>query len=273
MIYLMFFVVVSGLITVGQGDVSSQLGSTWNVPQDEINAGQWVANQIDLVTRAKGFTSKNLFGAQTTTYNIYRAADGWNYYYAIAWYIGHGEWVDIWYWWPPHFERHWCITNDAGGWVYDTDIYLETADRHTRFVFLWSCEQGDEIGGMAYGRAHGMPFAWLHTSDLSSNGYENPDSGGYVFNGFVGPAPYLTWDGLDGKIDGGKYFSYWFYHHALMYNRKIIDALDYAASWTFSKPTFRDTALYNGYYLGSWPFGVWGRMVVYGDGNHRLVRG
>jgi hypothetical protein len=109
-------------------------------------------------------------------------------------------------------------TTILGTGFFDKDIYPHSSNASVRLVFLWSCHQGDEIGGFHWsGTPYGMPFAWLHTSNLSSDGYRNPYSNpiGLVFIGFNGYAPYLSirLGGVDqaGAIFVGEFYKQFLY--------------------------------------------------------------
>ncbi len=66
--------------------------------------------------------------------------------------------------------EHWIIIDSYGNYVYDYEIYPRTSNYVVKFIFLWSCHQGEVIGGLySSGRAYGMPFAWLHTNELSED--------------------------------------------------------------------------------------------------------
>lgn len=278
--YLVFFIAFVGLIPACQGKVSTALGSTWDIPDEEAEADAWVVGIIIGYSNLRGYTTYNWYNESTTKDNILDAAFGVGDTYAISWYIGHGHvdtWWHFWGWpWQWHTHTQYAITANDGSHVYDYEIYWETYCQNVRFVYLWSCEQGNEIGSVitypcGEVRARGMPLAWLHTSDLSSDGYENPDGNGYTFIGFKGVAPFLTYDGLDGVTDAGECFAQCFYIAALFGMYSIRNALDFAASATFGDPTFEDCILYQGYYIGIWPFGYSGQMVVYGDGNLHIA--
>lgn len=286
--YLVFFIALSGLVSVCQGKASIYLGSTWDVPSEEISAARWLQWTIRDMARPNGYTVYSYYQYLTTKDYILDAAAGFGHSYAIVWYTGHGsiksDDLHIWpYWWTPwlwHYHESYYIVDDDGAWVRDYEIYEKTGDRNVRFVFLWSCLQGNEIGYMksypcGLTRALGMPFAWLHTTDLSSNGYTNPDGGGYVFIGFLALAPFLTNDYVEDVTDGGKWFSYYFYYGAFWgppsyEGLSIRGALDYAAQKVFPPlQKFEDCELYQGIYDENDRYK--GRMVVYGDGNHKLV--
>jgi hypothetical protein len=242
--------------------ISIALGSTNNVPAGEIAADTALASMIANYSSQAGYTTQNWYGSQTNASNIYLAAGGDGYNYSLAFYIGHGGWD---YTWDGIFySKHWCITDNNGGLVWDKDIFGYTACGYTKFVLLWSCEQGDTIGGLYwFGAAFGMPLAWLHTTSLSIDGYVNPDSGMLAFLGFNGEAPFLT-NTLGGVTDAGLSFLYNFYYAAMCmgYYFTINAALDYAAEITFGSINFGNCILYTG--LG------YGNMVVYGDGNWHI---
>jgi len=149
--------------------------------------------------------------------------------------------------------------------VPDYHIYENTSDRNLKFVLLWSCHQGEEIGGThLFSGSYGQPYCWLHTTNLSGDGYANPDLNGYTFIGFNGSSPglYVT----EGTFSGDK--AYWFlghfYERALCNGFSINDALDYAAQEVWDVDFFLDCVLHTGYTL---PTGNTGNMVVYGDGS------
>lgn len=156
------------------------------------------------------------------------------------------------------------------------------------FVFLWTCVQANEIGCFhasywisypyyyyAGTGAAGMPFAWTNRdyTQISSDGYTNPDAGPYCFIGFEGfaiPMSELIPD------SGGKNYGDFvkrFYYHALEEGYSINQALDAASRYVFGVEHFNQTTLYNGYIRYLPGLGWWtGRMRVYGNGNNYLPR-
>lgn len=180
----------------------------------------------------------------------------------MAFYIGHGGYT---------LTYHSYVLADTGDKTYDSWIYPESEQRVVIFVLLWSCEQGNVIGGFDWlGLPYGMPHAWLHTTDLSSDGYANPDYKDYCFVGFDGAAPYLTYRGTDFTSGTSAYYPlYSFavefycallkYYTAQQYN--VSGALDYASIQVWGV-RFGRSVLYTGYTVD----GNNGRMVVYGDG-------
>ncbi len=267
LVCLLLMLSLSTYVVIAKTSVA--LGSRWNVPSTEQTYDYLIASHITDEASEAGYNAQNLYGSQTTRDNIYAAANGFGDANAddIVFYIGHGGSEYVWNWagWIWYYEEQWFITDDAGGKVYDKDIFPNSACRNVIFVLLWSCEQGDVIGGTHWsGTPYGMPYAWLHTTSLSSDGYANPDNSGYCFIGFQGAAPFLT--NRDPVFTDGSaayyplyYFLWEFYYAALRLKRSIRGSLDYAARSTWGLNSFNETVLYRGYDVG--------RMVVYGDGN------
>ncbi|MEJ2271022.1 MAG: hypothetical protein P8X91_00730 [Candidatus Bathyarchaeota archaeon] len=155
------------------------------------------------------------------------------------------------------------------------------------FVFLWSCSLGSEIGRehssyyidypstwMVGTGAAGMPYAWTYRdyTQMSSNGYESPDTGSFAFIGFEGfgvPVSQVIPD------TGGKNYGDFlkkFYYNALDDGDSINDALDDASDYVWGVE-FDETPLYEGYtYYLPEPFNEdWdGWLRVYGNGNNTL---
>jgi hypothetical protein len=117
-----------------------------------------------------------------------------------------------------------------------------------------------------------MPHCWLHTTDLSSDGYADSDDGGKAFLSFAG----FIW-GLSDYLAGDEVYEFLscFYFASLCYGASysVNDALDYAAQNVWHVPSFADTYLYKGYNYTYWDpekmemVTIYGQMKVYGDGN------
>jgi len=187
------------------------------------------------------------------------------------------------------------IVDQNGREVDDVNIYQFSSNRNVHLVFLYSCYQGKIIGEtytkctcspspesrneqalsttyfmdsncICYEVHTGMAQAWLHTNDLSPNGYVSPDGNNYVFIGWKGPAPFLSLD-IDSDQDVGYRFVGNFFTKLYGYYTSpaedIIEALDYASYRATGKP-FGLSYLYNGFTLGSEET----KIVVYGDGGY-----
>lgn len=121
---------------------------------------------------------------------------------------------------------------------------------------------------------YGMPYAWLHNSSLSEDGYANASLGGdRAFLGFHNDAPYLSYftDCYD--------FLQRFYFYALCRggDYSINQALDRASREVYLVTSFAQTYLYEGFSLahidpltGQPDSYVRGQMKVYGDGDMHL---
>ncbi|MFP3984965.1 MAG: hypothetical protein ACLFU9_03230 [Candidatus Bathyarchaeia archaeon] len=107
-----------------------------------------------------------------------------------------------------------------------------------------------------------MPYCWLHTADLSNDGYTDPDNNDYTFSGFSGKAPGLTYNKDEFYGTKAYYFTGYFYQYVMLNDKSINDALDYAAQNTWGV-SFADCIFYTGYTV----YGYDGKMVIYGDGN------
>jgi hypothetical protein len=245
---------------------STILGSTYHeggtLPALDLQANSQITQYIYDCSETSGYTAYNWFGSGTTEQHIYDAAFGVGITYSISFYIGHGGDGRVWngIFWEPQ----WRILDDDGNEVFDKSIYPYSTCQNVRFVMVWSCESGNVIGGFHYwsGTAHGMPFCWLHTNDLSEDGYTDPDDNGYCFIGFENDAPGLLWDFEGGYWGVSYYFLGYFYRAALCMDKTVNQALDYA-SQTIWGVNFDECVFYTG-------IPDCGRMVVYGDGNLKI---
>ena len=165
--------------------VSTTLGSTFMVgphAYEEIELGTSLTNMMTSYASMASYTAYNWYRGSTTESNIYEAANGVGESNSISFYIGHGAVRTVW-----RFEDHYDMATQNGDWVADDWIYPHSANHNLRFVCLWACHLGDKIGGTHFwSGAYGMPYCWLHTTDLSGDGYASPDGKGYTFIGFSG---------------------------------------------------------------------------------------
>ena len=111
--------------------------------------------------------------------------------------------------------------------VYDNQIYQATNPGEVTFAFISTCASADyynsmgELNGDYYGSItqgplpdgtiRGMPYAFTHRlvgSDISADGYHNPDSGSQVYLGFPIGSPSLTqW--IPNVTVSGWYYCQW----------------------------------------------------------------
>lgn len=241
------------------------LGSTYDIDSGEVAACSDVAGQIASYSSSAGYDAFNWYGAQTTASNVYTAASGNGQSYSISYFVGHGGYVYEWHWVGPlpFYEQQFVICEDNGGYVYDKDIFQHTLCQNSKFVLLWSCDQGDTLGGNHLsGVPFGMPYAWFHTNSLSSDGFSNPDSGAYCFIGWNGDPCWLS-DTLT-VPQACRYFLIYFYNAALLDGSytSVKAALNFAAQMVWGV-SFVSCILYTGLPGG-------GYMEVFGNGNMHI---
>jgi hypothetical protein len=239
------------------------LGSKYGISDShELQVDQAVANYIAQCANAIGYANLPWYPATKDDYMY--AAWGGSYDQALVWTIGHGFYDPGPYPQPVENRLRYYIFSNDNYQVLDSWIHSYTTRRIDRFVFMWHCYQGDKIWvSSSYGE-HGMPWAWLYTKDLSSNGYKTPDNHGYVLIGFYNEAPFLS-NTMGGVNEAGRIFVESFYYAIFNLGKKVNDALDYAAAQTWTGvSTFQQCIFYTGY---SAPSGT-AYVKVYGDGNY-----
>jgi hypothetical protein len=227
---------------------STIFGSTYNVPQYEVDLQTTITNYISSCFQSAGLTTYNWHGSSTTANNFYIGAYDHGEAYSLVFHIGHGT-----------NQGGYAIIDNSGNWVSSTNIYDNSVSQsygHVKFALLWSCYQGNEIGG--------MPRAWLHTTSISSDGYFIPDTSCQEFIGFNGPAPYLD-NEYDGQDQAGYCLLYGFYYYALTQGFNTHAALD-ASTQILWQVDFCNSIFYQGLPSGA-------HMVVYGQGNLYIVPG
>jgi len=243
---------------------SYAMGSTYqlNCP-NEVGNATLVTAQIANYSSAAGYSAYNWYGSQTTLNNIYAAAAAEGSPNSISFFTGHGNY-------QPDLlgYNHWCFPDNNGNEAWDYNIISHTQHMDTSFVFLWACQQADVIGGYHLFDYpyyfYGMPFVWLQTNGLSSDGYLNPDYGLRCFTGWNGDAPGLSYH----FIKSGEFptFLEAFYYSALVQGYSVNQALDYAAYQTWGV-SYYNCELRTGV---TWSDGSTAKMAVYGDGTMHL---
>ena len=232
---------------------------------DIIDVHEWetssqLSSYIYNCSSLSSYTTYNWFGSATTRDNIYTAASGAGAVFSITYFYGHGGYD---YFVLGSFEPHWYVYACDGSKVYDCDVYPQSNPKNVKFAFLWSCHQGDTIGGTHFWTGvYGMPKAWLHTTDLSNDGYADPDGKSSTFIGFKLDAPYLTKGLGSPNYNDGYYFVAYFYQSAMQSGKTINQALNDAAFKVWGVSYFSQCPLYTGWGEG--------QMVVYGDGSASL---
>jgi hypothetical protein len=178
-------------------------------------------------------------------------------------------------------------TGPEPGKIWDEDIYDYTYDNHN-FVFLWVCRNGDTPGDDEP-EPHGMSYCWFRRN-LAYNGYSYPDAGPDCFIGFQNHSSCLA-DGMGTYTYpyGENIYKFWlvFFYYFALNGYSIKGALDMASYMVEYDGYWLDSnnRLSQGweYYWPGWigdpedmppgyPYNgteqnIWGRMVIYGNGN------
>jgi hypothetical protein len=176
-----------------------------------------------------GYDAQNNYGPDTTAANLVIGAYDDGQPGSIVFHIGHGR-----------NTPNYAILADSNTWVTAQYIYdnsVSQSSGHHKFVVMWSCYQGDDMGEMCE--------AWLHTTSLSSDGYNNPDYSGQCFIGWHHSAPYLT-NTINDEGSASFAFLNDFYDAALNKGFNINAALDYAAEQLWNGDPFGDCCLSTG---------------------------
>lgn len=243
------------------------LGSNYQLDSTEISYQTNDANFIATVA-SNGFdVVKNNYGSNglgTSQNTIYSAASG-SGVNSSSFYVGHGS-SGVGYSCPCGNGVQYAIVTNAGGWAYDCDIYSNSiqAGDNERFAVIWACDAGDTRGYLQQYSCGswfvtGMPYAWLHTNSMSSNGYQNPDGTKHCFIGFNGDAPFL--DKALQYTNDTSLFLCWFYSHLFGLPYTVNMALDSASMRAWGQ-YFNNCPLQSNYHI-----------VVYGDGGMYLPNG
>ncbi len=167
--------------------------------------------------------------------------------------------------------------------VYDMDVYQLVQAGKISFAFINTCLSADlTYQGLLPSqwppypeRAVGMPFAWMHRlvgSQMSNNGYSNPDGGGQCYIGF--PWGSASLEQSLPKDSGILYWGwvYRFFLEACTTSKTVNQALDTASQQTWGQP-FGTSPLRQGfsaYWWPSWYPDTNSKMAVYGDGGIQL---
>ncbi|MEM4733849.1 MAG: hypothetical protein QXD70_04910 [Candidatus Bathyarchaeia archaeon] len=282
----------------GYGHASIIYTSQWNQTNDDIMRAQWASNDI-----------YNLFAAKYLVYghveNFHAAIYEWrvrsqaqhceqNHPTTVIFYHGHAGKINITNNVLQGPFRYFIYEQAPQGglepppWHPVTiddyeDIYPYTLNNH-RFVFIWACMQGNEVGGYtsAGGGYHrGMPYAWSHISSLSANGYAYPDTGNYILIGFENMSRSISyWPTPQNTYKNWLVFFYYFATNGYSIRRSLDEASKLV--WGTTR-LFGSTELYGGYlernpnfnasapinYPLNWEW-WWSKMRVYGNGDRTL---
>ena len=180
----------------------------------ERDAAIWLCGQIDSAFEASGYSSINQCGTDTTRYIV--TTNAWNDEQSsldriAVFHLGHQS------------SPNWAYQDNIGTEISWADIAVSTVSKHD-FVFMFVCDQ-------ARSPSYGIPAAWVHRGDMSSDGYLYPDLQGSCYIGFFGYSPIIsgfhqTFE--EQMTDPVKYLVKDFYDHALRDSYSVRDALNRA---------------------------------------------
>src|SRR3989304_3395469 len=258
-------------------------------------------------SRCPTWAANNFYGPSTIAAYVYQCSDAVksnpSYDYLATFHVGHmfpnmveyGHWEVIYYggypvyvWVVDGYVRHYAYYGDTGEYtgIKDWQLYPHTGSKHY-FTLIWTCTNGDvmDTNGDGVGDAYGFvdpqhdtgvigtPYAWPHATGLSKNDYANPVSSNFCYIGFENISKQLRQSFEGSAVNNYADFIRRFYYHAVINQRSINSALDYATQdMGVGMDDFDDEGndLYYGwdeYAQGQW----WKcRMRVYGDGNNVL---
>ncbi len=170
---------------------------------------------------AAGYDTDNHCGSGTTNTAVLNNAlsDGHDYHRTAVFHVGH------------YSEPNWEYQDNYGNPINWADLEpMASLGKHF-FVFLWVCD-------MARGPSYGIPASWTNRTEMSSDGYANPDGSGQCYIGFLGSSPMIscypdrTFHGY-GDIGPCIKFIEKFYNFTLLDGLSVSDALDQASDEYF----------------------------------------
>jgi hypothetical protein len=217
--------------------------------------------------------------------------------------LRHGHWEQGEYWddnyqcWIPYsyyvidgYTRHYAYYSNEGfgvAGIEDDILYTKTGSKN-QFTFIWTCVNADWMSESLQMNANhelvpgftinnyyfydsygtglvGMPAAWTHDFDMSSNGYANPDTGSMCYIGFENTSKGLC-DNSEFITSNYGEFVRDFYYYALVEHQTIRYALNHAMDDN-GVSSFGVSWLNQGYWDS---YGYYCKMRVYGNGNNIL---
>lgn len=265
MMVIISFIAIITIAPTASARNSIAIAPMINVSNTEMYLTEMLMDFIATASSYAGYVSLEYSYTDATDSVIKNAAHGYYESDSIVNFIGHGV---------IQYDSHYAIevynSNGDEVLVEDNTIYWNSWQHNLKFVFLWSCYQGHEIGHYSGWEAYGMPLGWLHTTYLSGDGYHNP-YGYYVFLGFYNSAPPIS--SRDPQFTSGSNAFYPLYSFLVEFYSKALgyyvinagtikESLDYASYIIWNQYRFDLTVLWQGFYLDY----EFSKMVIYGDG-------
>ncbi|MFZ7138894.1 MAG: InlB B-repeat-containing protein [archaeon] len=222
----------------------------------EINAAEYVTAEIKSAFEASGYDASKWTDDDTIKSNVLDNASYAedNFDRVAVFHFGHMAA------WNEGYQ------DNTGANVSADEINAEISLTKHDFVFIWVCTQAQYYNS-------GMPVAWTSRTDLSYNGYSNPDYDDQVYIGFENISPQINnTTAFESQTTDPLY--YWiedFYDYALRDSYSVRDAINEATS-DFFGTSFTLSILNTGYSAWFPGYGNMtadyydGRMRIYGDG-------
>lgn len=147
-------------------------GSTYEVEEDESDAAHSVINVWESYYNTwTDYTIYDLHGSDTEKDTVLDHADAFEDYFdhVAMFHYGHGGMNMS---SPQHRDYF-----DDDGWddiddqIWDYEVWDKTGSSKHFFVVIWSCRQGDHVGGYnsTEGEYYGMPYTWFHGTPSSGD--------------------------------------------------------------------------------------------------------
>lgn len=238
----------------GSTYVMGLYGCTYNTEVNEVDAAQSVVDVWeDFFGSYAAYTCNDSFGSGTQKQTVLDNADEFedDYDHVTMFHYGHAGMNGV---FRDYFDNDGWNNNDDCIWDYE--VYSETSSSKHFFVVLWSCRQGDYIGGTYMGTPYGMPYAWFHGAPSSGDcfiGFEDASMPLTQISAHNANVDYEPW-----LMSVGMRLSYSHY--------TVIQALNAASQYYFSLD-YVQTELDDGY-TAYWDYGTWdGKMKIYGNWN------
>jgi hypothetical protein len=232
-------------------------GATANITSAEETAAHTAINVWEYYFNTyTDYTVFDYFGSSTQKQTVLDNADDFedNYDYVAMLHYGHGGMNGQ---NRDYFDDDGYVGSENQIWDYE--IWDETSESKHFFVVIWSCRQGDYVGGYdEYYGAYGMPYSWFQ-------GYP---SSGDCFIGFKNASMPLTQ-----KFEGISYRA-WLEGlgiHLSLSHDTVMQALDQTSNQYFDCD-YDQTELVHPGFTADWPyFGEGpGEMRIYGNSSIKL---
>lgn len=223
----------SSVIHTSGAGISCSPNDTNPSVQYEDNYVQWAASDIfgqfanstNIYGHLENYMLNNHSYTNVTNVNDGISEGASSYQYATFLYIGHNAMATI-----GGVQHYGFLAGGNAGdnsttipAVWDVDVYsdLQQVISDYHFVFLWVCNDGDELGhnNQWPNPPNGMPYTWSQGNISSTDGYVGSDTSGYSLISFENASPMLceniTYQGGPSTNSLYKQWLVFFYYYLL----------------------------------------------------------